>query len=260
MQYANFIRSLTTGTDFSWAGQKFEYHGLCDLVLLQSSSYGNDLGLTIHVRTAERNGTSYITAAVIQIGNDKIEIQENGGYFWNGEPAVQLPEHLGDATLTYVVADGWLPMWTITSPRGGTIFVQIFDVMVDVKLSGFLNEAISDSVGLLGDIDSGFLLSRTGEWMFDTNAFGNEWQVRDTEPMLFHELKQPQHPMTCSMPKREDVERRIQGLGHISDEEARELCGNSGKYYDSCVDDVRLFGNRETGKYYAFLAHIDSFK
>jgi hypothetical protein len=227
---------------------------------LHSSSYGNDLGLTIHVRTAEKNGTSYITTAVIQIGKDKMEIQEDGTYYWNDEAVTILPTLFGDSTLTYTVADGWLPMWTIKSPRGGTIFVQIFDVMVDVKLSGFLNEQISDSVGMLGDIDSGFLISRSGDWMFDTNEFGNEWQVRDTEPMLFHELKQPQFPLTCSMPKREDVERRLQSLGHISEEEAHNLCNDSGKYYDSCVDDIRLFGNRETGKYYAFLANIDNFK
>ena len=35
----------------------FEYHGICDLLLLHSSSYGNDLGETIHISTAERNGT-----------------------------------------------------------------------------------------------------------------------------------------------------------------------------------------------------------
>ena len=244
----------------SWAGHKFEYHGICDLVVLHSASYGNDLGLTIHARTAEKNGTSYITAAVVKIGNDKLEIQEDGTYYWNDEITAKLPEVFGDCALTYVVADGWLPMWTITSPRGGTIFLQIFDTMVDVKFSGFLNEAMSNSVGLLGDMDSGFLLSRNGDWMFNTNEFGNEWQVRDTEPMLFHESKQPQFPLTCSLPKREDVERRLQSLGHISDDEARELCNDSGKYFDSCVDDIRLFGNRETGKYYAFLANIDHFK
>jgi hypothetical protein len=244
----------------SWAGHHFEYHGICDLVLLHSSSYGNNLGLTIHIRTAEKSGSSYITNAVISIGKDRLEIQKDGMYYWNNEAVIAQPNLFGDSTLTYVVADGWLPMWTITSPRGGIIFVQIFDGMVDVKLSGFLNEQISDSVGLLGDVDSGFLLSRNGDWMFDTNEFGNEWQVRDTEPNLFHDVVEPQFPLACRMPKREDVERRLKSFGHISEEEVRELCNDSGTYYKNCVDDIRLFGNRETGKYYGFLAKLDNLK
>ena len=53
------------------------------------------------------------------------------------------------------------------------------------------------------------------------------------------------------MPKQKDVERQLQGRGYISEMEGRELCNDCGKYYNNCVDNIRLLGNRETGKYYA---------
>jgi hypothetical protein len=215
------------------------------------------LGLDINIRTSERNGTSYISSAVIKIGSDKIEIQEDGSYYWNDQHNIPLPSLFGDSKLTYVVVDGWLPMWTMTSPRGGTIFVQIFDVMVDVKISGFSNESVSDSVGLMGDYDSGFLVNRRGDWMFNIAEFGNDWQVRDTEPMLFHEVQEPQYPSKCRMPLKDDVDRRLRSLGNISEEEATMICSESGKYFEDCVEDIQLMGNRETGRYYKFLASME---
>jgi hypothetical protein len=240
----------------SWSGKKYDYQGICDMVFLHSSEYGNSAGLDINIRTSEVNGTSYICAAVIKIGSDKLEVHEDGTYFYNDESNVRLPDHFGDSTLSYAVEGGWLPMWTITSPRGGTIFVQIFNKMVDVKLSGFLNETISDSIGLLGNFDSGFLVDRKGEWMFDMNKFGKEWQVRDTEPMLFKEARHPQYPFICAMPLVSDMDRRLESVAHVPAELAEELCKDSGHYFHECVLDMRLTGNRETGKYYTHLSKM----
>ena len=240
----------------TWSGKKYDYQGICDMVFLHSSEYGNNTGLDIHIRTSEVNGTSYISTAAIKIGSDKLEVHENGKYVYNGETNALLPDSFGDCTLSYVVMDGWLPMWTLQSPRGGTIFVQIFNKMVDVKLSGFLNETVSDSVGLLGDFDSGFLVDRNGKWMFDMDKFGNEWQVRDTEPMLFSEARHPQYPFICGMPLMEDVDRRLSSISHVPLEVAEDLCKDSGSYYHECVQDLRLTGNLETGKYYTHLSKM----
>jgi hypothetical protein len=240
----------------SWSGKKYDYQGVCDIVFLHSSDYGNRTGLDINIRTSEVNGTSYISAAVIKIGSDKLEVHEDGSYFYNDESNAHLPYQFGDSALSYMVEDGWLPMWTITSPRGGTIFVQIFNKMVDVKLSGFLNETISDSIGLLGNFDSGFLLNRKGEWMFDMDQFGKEWQVRDTEPMLFKEERHPQYPYICAMPLVEDIDRRLELVAHVPMGVAEELCKDSGRYFRECVQDLRLTGNRETGKYYTHLSRM----
>jgi hypothetical protein len=240
----------------SWASQKYDFQGICDLVLLHSLAYGNNTGLDINIRTSEKEGTSYISAVVIKIGNDKLEIHEDGTYYFNDGLNVPLPATMYDSSLSYVVVDGWLPQWTITSPRGGVIFVQIFNVMVDLKLSGFLDETISDSGGLMGDFDTGFLVDRSGEWMFDVEAFGAEWQVRDTEPHLFHDVREPQYPSQCQVPSSDAVARRLAAVSHVSNDDAEALCKDTGKYFKDCVQDLRLSGNLDTGKYYRYLSNI----
>ena len=107
--------------------------------------------------------------------------------------------------------------------------------MVDIKLSGFLDETIADSRGLMGDFNSGFLVDRAGKWMFDVEAFGAEWQVRDFEPDLFHDEREPQYPNKCQMPNTDAVDRRIAELSQVSLDEANELCKGSGKYFKECV-------------------------
>ena len=241
----------------SWSTQKFDFQGICDLVLLHSAEYGNHSGLDINIRTSEKEGTSYISTSAIKIGEDKLEIHEDGSYYFNDVRNTPLPDIFGDSALSYVVVDGWLPQWTITSPRGGVIFVQIFNVMVDIKLSGFLDETIADSRGLMGDFNSGFLVDRSGKWMFDVEAFGAEWQVRDFEPDLFHDEREPQYPNKCQMPNTDAVDRRIAELSQVSLDEANELCKGSGKYFRECVQDLRLTGNLETGKYYEHLSKMN---
>ena len=241
----------------SWSKQKYDFQGICDLVLLHSVEYGNFSGLDINIRTSEKDDTSYISTAVVKIGDDKIEIHEDGSYYFNDVWNVPLPDTFSDSMLSYTIVDGWLPQWTITSPRGGVIFIQIFNVMVDIKLSGFLNETLADSRGLMGDFKTGFLVGRSGKWMFDVEAFGAEWQVRDFEPMLFHDKRVPQYPNKCQMPDPDAVEERIAELSRVELNAANASCKGTGKYYKACVLDTRLTGNMETGKYYKHLLEMD---
>jgi hypothetical protein len=239
----------------TWYNRRFDFSGLCDLVFLHSANFANGRGLDIHIRTSEREGTSYIATAVIKMGQEKLEVHEDGSYYWNDELNVELPATFGDTKMNHTVIDGWLPIWEMTTPRGGRIFVQVFDVMVDVKLYDFLNETVTDSVGLLGNFTTGFLTDRKGNWMFDTDQYGHEWQVRDNEPMLFHEAREPQYPLSCAMPDVEAVSRRLE-FSDISLEEAQKLCAPAGTYYEACVMDLRLFHNRETAKAYAFMHQL----
>jgi hypothetical protein len=240
----------------SWSNQKFDYQGICDLVFMHSSEYNNKTGLDIHIRTAEINGTSYISNAVIKIGEDKLEVNEFGTYYYNGELNGPLPDTISDSTLSYSLDGGWIPKWKFTSPRGGIIFVQVFNQMVDVKLSGFLSETISDSYGLLGDFNTGFLVDRNGQWMFDKNAYGTEWQVRDTEPMLFQEVRVPQYPEKCQRPSFEATERRINNLSQVSVEDASLHCKDTGRYFHECVQDLRLSGDMNTVQHYKHLLNV----
>ena len=67
-----------------WDGLRYDYHGECDLVLLNAPSFGNGNGLTIHIRTKIVKMYSYIAKAAIRIGEDTLEIGAEGEYSING--------------------------------------------------------------------------------------------------------------------------------------------------------------------------------
>jgi hypothetical protein len=61
------------------------------------------------------------------------------------------------------------------------------------------------AVGLIGSYPTGEKMARDGKTiMSDTNAFGQEWQVRANEPKIFHSVEGPQFPETCEMPTSEE--------------------------------------------------------
>ncbi|CAB9517124.1 Protein of unknown function (DUF1800) [Seminavis robusta] len=68
-----------------WNGATWDFHGSCDLVLLQDLTFHNGLGLTIHIRTQLKTWWSFIKSAAIQIGDDVLEVQ-GGGNQKKGSP------------------------------------------------------------------------------------------------------------------------------------------------------------------------------
>jgi hypothetical protein len=73
--------------------------------------------------------------------------------------------------------------------------------------------------------------------MEDVNEYGQEWQVRDSEPTLFQTVRFPQHPEVCTMPS----PRVVSQLRHrLSESSAEELEGK-----DDCVFDVMATSDLE---------------
>jgi hypothetical protein len=68
----------------TWSGGHFDFHGMCDLVLLQSEIFGSGLGLDLHIRTTARRDLSYISSAALRIGPDVLEVESKGVSFLNG--------------------------------------------------------------------------------------------------------------------------------------------------------------------------------
>ena len=98
-------------------------------------------------------------------------------------------------------------------------------------------EYFGDSVGLMGSFDGDRMLARDGSDMTDVDAFGQEWQVRVTEPMLFHDIQGVQHPEMCAMPAIERESRRLEGS--ISREQAEVACAHVAKdSMEDCVADA----------------------
>ena len=66
-------------------------------------------------------------------------------------------------------------------------------VRVDVRFPSYDN--FNSSAGLMGSFVGGKKVGRDKVTLFDNiDEFGKEWQVLETEPMLFHNVDGPQKP------------------------------------------------------------------
>ena len=68
----------------------YDFHGGCDLVLLENPEFMNGLGMTVHIRTKIETWWSYVESAVLKIGEETMEIQQDQ-FHVNGQP-VELGE------------------------------------------------------------------------------------------------------------------------------------------------------------------------
>ena len=97
---------------------------------------------------------------------------------------------------------------------------------------------------------TGAMHGRNGTVISDPNEFGNEWQVLDTEPMLFQTVRAPQYPAKCIMPSATKTSRR---LGEsIAEKVAMKACEHWGDQKDQCVYDVMALGDLEIAEAGAF--------
>jgi len=108
-------------------------------------------------------------------------------------------------------------------------------------LSGFW-----ESAGILGMRGRPGMFARNGSELFNTQAYVEEWQVRDYERKLFMEDRYPQHPATCIPPPVIHASRRR----HDSDKALRRMavdaCSEiSGGARDACIFDVWATGDVE---------------
>jgi hypothetical protein len=96
----------------------------------------------------------------------------------------------------------------------------------------------------------GDMVARDGKAvMNDANAFGQEWQVLDTEPSLFHTVRLPQHPkQVCTLPtpkQASQLRRRLSEPSSVDHLAAEKACEHWGEGKDDCVFDVLTTGDLE---------------
>jgi len=235
----------------TWSGKEYDFHGGCDLLFLDNPSFHNGLGMTIHVRTKIVNWWSYIETAVVRIGNETIEV--NGGadthYFVNGVQgdnsaedflfsSLGLKVHLKQATTKQLKL-------RIDLLNADAVGFEVYKdwVRVNVKMKDMKWKKFEGSVGLMGSYPHGEAVGRDGKTVFtDMNAFGQDWQVRESEPKLFRNVDGPQHPTQCTMPSEfanEEEARRRLGESVVGREDADLACAHAcPKMVADCVSDV----------------------
>lgn len=116
----------------------------------------------------------------------------------------------------------------------GSIVVTNYRSMLSVRVESYLE----DTYGMLGHRTKDGLVGRDGETVVVEDTMGAEWQVRDDEPMLFHEVGRVQYPESCILPSVTSRNRRLRKAG-VTLEAAGKACENVADDMKSfCIEDV----------------------
>ncbi|CAB9501584.1 expressed unknown protein [Seminavis robusta] len=246
----------------SWAGEWFDYHGACDLKLIHVPRFQGKADLDIHVRATQRYEYSFIETAAVRLGNDTLEVSAWGEYAFNGVDGALIntgteaeETNLRGKNPVIISTIGGYPIIHTPRPAGknthrfdiilsddSKIAMSILKDIVSVKVRNATLEDFGKVVGLLGDFH-GSMLARDGvtDLSEHMNAMGQEWQVRDDEPMLFQAARAPQYPAKCILPdltKAKEARRLGEG---ITEESAKLACAHLKEdpgAFRNCVYDV----------------------
>lgn len=232
--------------------------------MMHSSSFAAGLGLDLHIRTTrvdlDRISYSYISSAAVGIGNNVLEVKDDGSVLVDGS-VFELPSGNSEfagfpITKTFKGTKNNIHVYNLfleDDEKSIQIRVNLKTGMVFVDVRGnFL-----DSVGLMGRAGTtkGFVVARDGETnlLGQWNAYGEEWQVRNNEPKLFAENRAPQHPAGCLYKSQKQTNaylrrRLLDGTMNtaMTIELASKACENfSGRKKDFCIADVMATGDAE---------------
>jgi len=233
----------------TWTGDKYDYHGECDLVLIDDPQFNNGQGLKVHIRTTRVKYFSFIEKAAVQIGGDILEFSNDlEGFLINGAKLEANKKHHKTLLGGFVVRRDQKAL-SIRLGKEARKTGHIAKIDLHTRKNGFpaiiidagSTDIFKGSLGLLGEWGTGRMLARDGKTEFtevdvmDAEDFALEWQVRDTEPMLFQESRFPQFPVTCAPAKKIPKTR----LGYSKQvEEAQAACSHWKEDKEDCLFDV----------------------
>jgi hypothetical protein len=233
----------------TWLGDMYDFHGQCDLILTKSAGFGGGLGLEIQVRTEIRHDWSFIAETAVKIGNDVLEVGSHAAFHMNGVAAEQLTksadlQELSGFPVRYFNYGSRRHKFEVDLGAKGKVVIKVYNEFVAVAIDDGDLEDFRDSVGLMGSYLNGKLVARDGHFITDAKEFAFEWQVRDTDKMLFQEAKGPQYPQQCRMPSAKAVKRRRLLESMVSYKEAEHACaGFEEEVRESCIFDVLSTGD-----------------
>jgi hypothetical protein len=225
----------------TWTGEKYDYHGECDLVLVDNPTFWNGLGLKVHIRTERYKYWSFISNIAVKIGDNVLEFNNDVNNFKiNGERVEEKKKYV------YTYLSGFhvrrdpkaISIRFDSGIKAKIDLIQRKNGFPAVVVDGASTEIFKGSLGMLGDWETGKRLARDGVTEMndeDATAFALEWQVRDTEPLLFSEARYPQYPTICTPPSKSLTNR----LGMSSfRKEAEQACAHWTHDKEDCIFDV----------------------
>lgn len=229
----------------TWTGHWYDFQGACDLHLVTAPEFAPNAPLTIDVRTKTKDWFSYIETAAIQIGEDILEVTGYGDYSFNSVEGADLPVKMANQfTLYEKKISKKTHELIIDLENGERIVVHTFKEFVSVKIQNAHRDRFVNSGGMMGDFRTGEVYTRDRtNILVDPEEIAREWQVRDTEPILFESVLGAQYPERCSMP----TMKQHGGLRkQVSEKEAKTACArHSGERKQFCIRDVMKTGDLE---------------
>ena len=239
------------------SGETYDFHGGCDLVLIDNPDFLDGLGMLIHIRTKIETWWSYVESSVIRIGEETLEINGGGKDGWliiNGKPVSQLEDKKWylDRVMGLKIRyrrngiNGEAHLYFGNS-KSEKLELRTYKDFVKVEVAAHGSDYYLGSHGLLGRYPDGKRVGRDGEtFIEDVNAFGQEWQVRPEEPKLFHSYDDAwvvPAGQQCAMPDNSATKqalRRRRLANGIPMEDAEKACAHLEDPSDrqSCVYDV----------------------
>jgi hypothetical protein len=240
-----------------WSGTSYDFHGHCDLLLIESLTFANGAGLTIHIRSSPyRQIYSYISEAAVKIGTAVLWVGPGGKHSINN-----VPQQIGQ-TQAMIVSDEL--QYSITSSvtkRGRFVFkihigneqqgnkeeiiLRQYNNWITVNIMNPTETDFQSSYGLLGRFPDGALLGRDGSSIHANYIdFGSDWVIDSEKADRL--LSQPNpFPGKCHLASLEKVRigRRRLEQSLVSVEEAQKACAHWGDQVDNCVSDVLLLGD-----------------
>jgi len=249
----------------TWDGKLYDFHGICDMILLHNPGFLNGLGMEIHIRSSKTRQWSYISRAVVLIGSEMFElsttrdrIRFSTEYWVNGvsgkndnpsqEDTMVLPNTVSGFQIHYRSVNSQQSEYTIRidgEDSDETLSLHTWKHMIRVDVNNGSAKNFGSSLGLMGAFSNSQKLGRDGaSVMEDLNAFGQEWQVLPGEPKLFQVVEGPQAPSKCEIPSKTQLRRRL-AESEVSVEAAQKACASVANKddFDLCVFDVIATGD-----------------
>lgn len=230
-------------------GELYDFHGVCDLVLLHNPEFYGGLGMYIHIRTKKTRSWSYISTAVVRIGDGLLEVMAHRkqSFYWiNGvageelKTGVYLQTTISSFPIHYRRVNSQKLEYVIYLGKEEKISIMTWNDFVRVDIVDPTIENFGSSIGLMGTFSKSLKVGRDNSTVFeDLNEFGQEWQVLPSEPKLFHNIEGPQAPEHCDIPETQEIRRRL-AESEMSREDAELACAEvkNKDEFELCVFDV----------------------
>jgi len=242
----------------TWSGQKYDYHGICDLVLTNQPDFREGLGLAVHLRSKKTKQWSYVSTASVLIGGETFEVagMKDGNTHWLNKVEVEDKNSLQISGFPVKFEQSHTKQREYEIDLGDDEFINLKTWKDMVRVDIVVNhgkDTFDGSLGLMGSYPEGTMLGRDGKTsIVDLNKFGQEWQVLSSEPKLFHVVDGPQHPSKCEVPSKTVMRRRL-AQSVVSRKEAEIACSRAAvgeEEFDLCVFDVMAIGDESAAGAY----------